>query len=45
MLKHFVIAAVATAALVGIALTVEARTCQTTCNTYGGQTNCTQNCW
>jgi hypothetical protein len=24
---------------------VEARTCTTTCNTYGGQTSCTTQCW
>lgn len=29
----------------GVVTVAHARTCTTTCNTYGGQTTCTQNCW
>ena len=38
------VVAVATA-LVGLAWAAQARTCYTSCNTYGGYTNCTQNCY
>lgn len=35
----------ALAVLIVTVAAVEARTCNTTCNTYGGQTSCTTQCW
>ncbi len=29
----------------GVAFTADARTCSTSCNTVGGYTNCTTQCW
>ena len=38
----FIVAAISVFAAITIA---EARQCQTTCNRYGNQTVCNQNCW
>jgi hypothetical protein len=42
MIKLFILAAVVAAGLVGVA---QARTCSTSCNSFGGSTNCTTQCW
>ncbi len=42
ILTLLLLAGVSVFAAISIA---EARTCNTTCNTYGGQTSCTTQCW
>jgi hypothetical protein len=44
-MRLFVMMTVAVSAIVGLAYTAQARQCYTTCNTYGSQTSCTQQCF
>jgi hypothetical protein len=45
MIKRLAMAAAAACVLIGLAAAVEARQCQTSCNTVGGYTTCNTYCW